>query len=89
MSNYKLPRYRTIKECLAEIKKSDNATVLSEYYIRNLTKKNEIDFLTSGNKIYVNLDSLLVFLSNRNCQNSTSTQSKSEKYFDTPPFKRR
>ena len=87
MANSNIPRYRTIKECLIEVKKLDSETAISEWYIRQLTKQNEIDFLQSGNKILINLDSLLEFL-NHSSQPSKNQQSKSETYFGTHPFKR-
>ena len=57
-----LPRYRTIKECIAELKKIDSDTAISEFYIRRLCKSGEIKYLPTGNKSLVNLDNLLEFL---------------------------
>jgi len=57
-----IPRIRTIKQCLEVIKKMDNQTAVTEFYIRTLCKENKIIYFPSGNKSLVNLDSLLGFL---------------------------
>lgn len=63
MKNIKsIPKYRTIKECLNEVKKCDSDTAVSEFFIRQLCKTNKIKYFNSGNKSLVNLDSLLEFL---------------------------
>ena len=51
-----LPRYRTIRECLAELKKIDSGTAVTEYFIRQLCKKKQIKYFTSGNKSLVLYD---------------------------------
>lgn len=66
-----LPRYRTIKGCLEEIKKLDNSTAISEWFIRQLCKTNKVDYQASGNKSLVNLDSLLNFLGYTGNQTNT------------------
>lgn len=58
----KLPKYRTIQECLAIIKGLDEGTAITEFFIRSLCKNNQIKYLPSGNKSLVQLDSLLSFL---------------------------
>lgn len=57
-----ISRYRTIKQCYEEIKKADTDSVITEYFIRQLCKQGQIAFIESGNKIYVNLDSLFNYL---------------------------
>lgn len=57
-----LPRYRTIRECVAELKQMDEHTAITEYFIRSLCKQNKIEYFASGNKSLVSLDSLLRFL---------------------------
>ncbi|MDY6367908.1 MAG: hypothetical protein SPL13_05295 [Clostridia bacterium] len=57
-----LPRYRTVKESLIEIKKFDKDTAISEWFIRNLCKENIITSYSSGNKLLVSLESLIEYL---------------------------
>lgn len=57
-----LPRFRTIKACLAEIKKFDANTAITESFIRRLCKQNKITYFSSGNKFLVSLDSLFYYL---------------------------
>ena len=58
----KLPRYRTIKTCLSEIKKLDSNTAITEWFIRQLCKDRKIVYHASGNKSLVNYDNLLSYL---------------------------
>lgn len=67
--NYCTQRYRTIKECLVEIKKIDRDTAITEWFIRQLCNTNKITYFKSGNKSLVNLDSLLSYLGFINTQN--------------------
>ena len=62
VDKHTIPRYRTIKGCLREIKKLDNDTVITEYYIRRLCREQKITYHLSGNKSLVSLDSLLEYL---------------------------
>lgn len=55
-------RYRTIKQCVAEIKKIDGDSAITEYFVRQLCKSNKIQYFASGNKSLVNFDSLLSYL---------------------------
>ena len=57
-----IPRFRTIQQCLAEIKKLDEGSSISEWFIRSLCKKELIEYYASGNKSLVNFDSLLKYL---------------------------
>lgn len=57
-----ISRYRTVKQCYEEIKKADPNSVISEYFIRQLCKSGKIACKQSGNKIFVNLDSLIDYL---------------------------
>ena len=56
------PRYRTIGDCLKEIKRLDPQTAITEWFIRNLCKQNKITYFASGNKSLVNLSELLAYL---------------------------
>lgn len=58
-----IAKYRTIRQCYEEILRLDPDSVITEYFIRQLCKQGQIAFIESGNKIYVNLDSLYRFLS--------------------------
>ena len=53
-----MPRFRTIQQCLEEIKRIDENTIITGWLIRNLCKENKVHCILSGNKTLVNLDSL-------------------------------
>lgn len=57
-----LPRMRTIKEVVEEIKKIDPNTAVREYYVRDLVNNNKIVYVKAGRKILVNLDAFIEFL---------------------------
>lgn len=57
-----LPRYRTIQQCLLEIKKIDEDSAISEFLIRSLCTRQRIAHIKTGNKSLVNLDNLLQYL---------------------------
>ncbi len=57
-----IPRFRTIHQCLIEIKKIDSESTISEWFIRSLCKKELIEYYPSGNKSLVNFDNLLEYL---------------------------
>ena len=61
----KIPRYRTIQQCLVEIKKLDKESAISEFFIRSLCRSQTIEYVSSGNKSLVNLDNLLQYLCGR------------------------
>ena len=56
------PRYRTIQQCYQAIKKLDNDTAITEWFIRQLCNSGKIKYYKNGNKSLVNLDNLLGFL---------------------------
>ncbi|MCL2675381.1 MAG: DNA-binding protein [Firmicutes bacterium] len=58
----KPPRYRTIKQCYQEIKKTDSDSAISEWCIRQIVKDNAGMYIASGNKSLVNLTALLKYL---------------------------
>lgn len=60
----KLARMRTLDECYAEIKKMDENTAISKYYIRQLAISGEIPVVMCGRKRLINLDGLIAYLSN-------------------------
>ncbi len=60
---FKLARMRTLDECYAEIKKMDNNTAISKYYIRQLALSGKIPVVMVGRKRLINLDGLIEYLS--------------------------
>lgn len=58
-----LPRMRTIKETIAELKQIDPQTAITEYYLRDLVNSGQIMFVKAGNKTLINFDKFLEFLS--------------------------
>ena len=56
----KVPKMRTIKECINEIKELDPHTAVTEYHLRQLT----IPRVKAGKKYLVNLDTVLEYLQN-------------------------
>lgn len=59
-----IPRMRTIKECMEEIKKADPNTAVREYFIRDLVNSNSIVHISAGRKTLINLDVLFEYLGN-------------------------
>ena len=57
-----LTRYRTINGCTEEIKAIDPRSAISTYFIRCLCASGKVQFINAGNRVYVNLDSLIEFL---------------------------
>lgn len=70
------PRYRTIRECVAELKKLDSGTAVTEFFVRKLCKENKIKYFASGNKSLVSYDDLLRYLG----FTDTYTQTANQKY---------
>ena len=58
----KMPRFRTIRECLEMLKEIDDNTAITENFIRTLCNEQKVHYFNSGNKSLVNFDSLLAFL---------------------------
>lgn len=59
----KLARMRTLDECYAEIKKIDENTAISKYYIRQLAISGRIPVIMCGRKRLINLDALIDYIS--------------------------
>nr|WP_315021721.1 DNA-binding protein [uncultured Aminipila sp.] len=55
-------RIRTIQQAAAEIKKADENTAVTEFYIRQLVNNGEIPTRKSGGKYLINMDILLSYL---------------------------
>lgn len=58
-----LARMRTLDESYAEIKKMDENTAISKYYIRQLALSGKIPVVMCGRKRLINLDALIEYLS--------------------------
>lgn len=54
--------YRSIKECYDLLKKSDNDTAITPYFLRNLAKRKCIKIMSSGNKVLIDFNSLQEYL---------------------------
>lgn len=57
-----IPKYRTIKSCVNEIKNMDKNSAITENFVRQLCKAGKIVYHLSGNKSLVSLDSLIEYL---------------------------
>ena len=57
-----IPKYKSVQQCMANIKSLDSETAISEWFIRSLCKDNLIQYFASGNKLLINFDYLLEFL---------------------------
>lgn len=69
-NNNRLPRMRTIPKAFEEIKKLDPDTSISMRGLRNLVSSGQIPTVKIKNKVLVNLDLLIKWLS---CYNDTAT----------------
>lgn len=59
----RIPRMRTVKQCIAYIKAADPETAITEFCIRQLVKSGAVISYGAGSKRLVSLDSLLETLS--------------------------
>ena len=60
----KLPRMRTVKEAVAELKALDEHTAVTEYHIRQLALSGVLPRVQAGKKLLINLDLLIEYLTN-------------------------
>lgn len=58
----RIPKLRTIDQCLEEIKKYDSDSAVTGYLIRLLCKNKSIKVLKSGTKYLIDLDNLFEYL---------------------------
>ena len=58
-----VPRMRTIKQAIAELKAADNSTAFTESALRRAITSGDIPHIRAGNKILVNLDTVESYLS--------------------------
>lgn len=57
-----LPRMRTIQQAVAELKKEDENTAVTEHYLRKLVKCGHIPSVNTGHKILINIDTIGKYL---------------------------
>lgn len=62
MNNIKIPKMRTVKEAVAEIKAYDSGTAITEYHIRQLVLSGVLPRVKAGKKFLINLDTLIEYL---------------------------
>lgn len=55
-------RLRTIKQCYEYIKSQDSESAVTLYLIRTLCSQDKVKYIKVGNKILIQLDSLLEYL---------------------------
>lgn len=72
-----MKRIRTIHQCVVEIKKIDNSSAITEYFIRSLIKSGEIPSIKSGTKVLVDLDCLISYIDSH-LQYNKRKESKNE-----------
>ena len=61
-----IPKFRTVKEVVKDIKSMDTKTAITENFIRYLVKENKIKYIKSGKKVLINLNVLLEYLNSDN-----------------------
>ena len=67
-------KLRTVRQCVDEIKKIDKDTAISEWFVRSLCKRNEIKYVTNGNKVLVNFESLVGYLNGEYVKEKTTNE---------------
>ncbi len=55
-------KFRTINECLEELRRIDSETAITYNFIKNLCTKRRIKTYTCGKKIIINLNELFKYL---------------------------
>ena len=80
MDTVKIPRMRTIKEAMQELRALDSHTAITEYHIRQLAVSGVIPRVQAGKKYLINLDTLIEYMQNPTApqfqpKNSTATAS--------------
>lgn len=62
MDTVKIPRMRTIKEAMQELRALDSHTAITEYHIRQLALSGVIPRVQAGKKCLINLDTLIEYM---------------------------
>ena len=61
-----IPRMRTVKQCVEYLKAQDPECCVGEWAVRKMVAQNKFPTIRTGNKILINLDALLGYLSGAN-----------------------
>lgn len=61
-----IPRMRTVKQCVEYLKAQDPECCIGEWAVRKMIAQKKFPTIRTGNKILINLDSLLRYLSGSN-----------------------
>lgn len=64
ITEFKVPRMRTISEAARELKQVDEHTAVTEYHIRQLALSGVLPRVQAGRKLLINFDLLLEYLAN-------------------------
>lgn len=64
-----LPRMRSARGVLEELKRIDPDTPITIHFVRGLFKSGEVPVVCAGNRQFVNLDTVLDFLANQSTVN--------------------
>lgn len=77
LTEFKIPRMRTISEAARELKQVDEHTAITEYHIRRLALSGVLPRVQAGRKLLINFDLLLEYLADPTAEkfqiNSNST----------------
>lgn len=73
-TTHALPRMRTLKKAIEEIKELDPNTALNESQLRQMVKTGKIQKVTAGRHVLINLDLLIAYLASDAYQNGDTAQ---------------
>lgn len=77
ITEFKIPKMRTVPEAAKELKAIDKNTAVTEYHIRQLALSGVLPRVQAGRKMLINFDLLLEYLENPTAEkfqiNSNST----------------
>ena len=62
LTEFKIPRMRTVHEAAQELKAMDEHTAVTEYHIRQLALSGVLPRVKAGRKLLINLDTLIEYL---------------------------
>lgn len=64
LTEFKIPRMRTVAEAAKELKAMDEHTAVTEYHIRQLALSGVLPRVQAGRKLLINFDTLIEYLQN-------------------------
>lgn len=64
LTNFKIPRMRTVHEAAQELKAIDEHSSVTEYHIRQLALSGILPRVQAGRKLLINFDTLIEYLHN-------------------------